>query len=140
MRESVSIIKQVLVCLTEMNNNKNLSENNSAASFKYYDERIVAPRRSNMKLFMESLIHHFKFFTEGFVIPEGSIYKAIESPKGEFGVYLISDGSSRPFRCKIKSPGYLHLQGLNMMVKGHMLADVVTMIGTQDVVFGEIDR
>ncbi len=89
---------------------------------------------------MESLIHHFKFYTEGFSVPVGETYTAVEAPKGEFGVYLVSDGSSRPYRCKIRAPGFLHLQALNMMSKNHMLADVVTIIGTQDIVFGEIDR
>lgn len=104
------------------------------------DFKIVSPRRQDMKTYMESLIHHFKLYTEGFVVPKGQTYCAVESPKGEFGVFLVSDGTSRPYRCKIKSPGFLHLQGLNKMSCGHMLADVVTIIGTQDIVFGEIDR
>lgn len=132
MRESLIIMKQCLNFLTSpIVSNLDIKSGN----YKY-----VSPKRAEMKGFMESLIHHFKFFTEGFVVPEGVSYKSIESPKGEFGVFLVSDGSSRPFRCKIKSPGFLHLQGLNMMAKGHMLADVVTIIGTQDIVFGEIDR
>jgi len=93
-----------------------------------------------MKRSMESLIHHFKFFSEGFHPPIGHTYKAVEAPKGETGVFLMSDGTSRPYRCKIRAPGFMHLQGLNYMVRGHMLADLVTIIGTQDIVFGEIDR
>ena len=89
---------------------------------------------------MESLIHHFKLYTEGVVVPFGETYTATEAPKGEFGVYLVSDGSNHPYRCKIKAPGFSHLQGLNFMAKSHMLADVVTIIGTQDIVFGEVDR
>jgi len=89
---------------------------------------------------MESLIHHFKFFTEGYRVPKGNIYKSTEAPKGEFGIYLVSDGSNRPYRCKIKAPGFLHLSALEYLTKGHMLADVVTVIGTLDIVFGEVDR
>ena len=93
-----------------------------------------------MKKSMEALIHHFKLFTEGYKVPAGEVYRAVEAPKGEFGVYLYSDGTSRPYRCRIKAPGFAHLQGLEMLSKGHMLADVVTIIGSLDVVFGEIDR
>ena len=92
-----------------------------------------------MLLFQE-LIHHFKLFTEGFHVPEGEAYAAVEHPKGEFGIYLVSDGANKPYRLKIRAPGYAHLQGLNEMAKGHMIADAVTIIGTQDIVFGEIDR
>jgi len=104
------------------------------------DNKIIPPYRLQMKRSMESLIHHFKLYSEGFHTPLGHIYKAIEAPKGETGVFLMSDGSSRPYRCKIRTPGFMHLQGLNYMVRGHMLADLVTIIGTQDIVFGEIDR
>ena len=93
-----------------------------------------------MKQDMEELIHHFKLFTEGFSLPRGEVYSAVEAPKGEFGVYLIGNGVTNPFRCKIKAPGFGHLQALNEMCKGHLLADVVTIIGTQDIVFGEVDR
>jgi NADH dehydrogenase (ubiquinone) Fe-S protein 2 len=93
-----------------------------------------------MKNSMESLIHHFKYYSEGINVPKGRTYTAIEAPKGEFAVYLVSDGTNRPYRCKIKAPGFLHLQGLDKMARGHMIADVVTIIGTLDVVFGEIDR
>jgi NADH:ubiquinone oxidoreductase subunit D len=89
---------------------------------------------------METLISHFKHYSEGVHVPRGFVYKAVEAPKGEFGVSLISDGTSKPYRCKIRSPGFFHLQGLDFMSKSHMLADVVTIIGTQDIVFGEIDR
>jgi NADH:ubiquinone oxidoreductase subunit D len=89
---------------------------------------------------MEALIHHFKLYTEGYTVPAGETYTAVEAPKGEFGVYLVSDGSSRPYRCKVKAPGFLHLQGLDFMAQGHLIADVVTTIGTQDIVFGEVDR
>jgi len=89
---------------------------------------------------MEALIHHFKLYSKGFTIDPNETYVSAEAPKGEFGVYLVSDGSNKPYRCKIKAPGFAHLQGLNFMSKGHMIADVVTIIGTQDIVFGEIDR
>jgi len=104
------------------------------------DQKICPPSRVDMKQSMESLIHHFKLYTEGFTVPAGETYTATEAPKGEFGVYLISDGTSRPYRCKIKAPGFGHLQALDFMSKGHMIADVVTIIGTQDIVFGEVDR
>ena len=93
-----------------------------------------------MKFSMESLIHHFKLFTEGLVIPKNDIYVSVEAPKGEFGVFLVSSGSNKPYRCKIKAPGFTHLQTLNFLSIGHMIADVVTIIGTLDIVFGEVDR
>lgn len=93
-----------------------------------------------MKSDMESLIQHFKVYSGGFLVPEGKVYVATEAPKGEFGVFLISDGTSEVYRCKIKAPGFLHLQGIDFMVKNHLIADVVTVIGTQDIVFGEVDR
>jgi len=104
------------------------------------DRKITPPSRAQMKESMESLIHHFKLYTEGFHVPASETYTAVEAPKGEFGVYLVSDGGNRPYRCKIRAPGFAHLQGLDFMAKDHMLADVVTIIGTQDIVFGEIDR
>jgi NADH-quinone oxidoreductase subunit D len=104
------------------------------------DRKLAPPRREEMKADMEALIHHFKLFTEGFCIPEGEAYAAVEHPKGEFGVYLISDGANKPYRLKVRAPGFPHLAALNEMVRGHMLADVVAVIGTQDIVFGEIDR
>jgi len=104
------------------------------------DRKLTPPSRTQMKQSMESLIHHFKLYTEGFVVPSGETYTAIEAPKGEFGVYLVSNGTNRPYRCKIRAPGFAHLQGLDFMSRHHMLADVVTIIGTQDIVFGEVDR
>ena len=122
--ESVKIINQ---CLNDMPN----------GPIKTDDAKIVSPSKGNMKQSMESLIHHFKYFTEGFsVLPEAY---ADEAPKENL-VYLVSDGSSKPYRCKIRAPGFYHLQGLNMMSAGHFLADAVTIIGTQDIVFGEVDR
>lgn len=104
------------------------------------DHKIAPPSREEMKEDMESLIHHFKLFTEGYCVPEGEVYAGIEHPKGEFGIYLISDGANKPYRLKARAPGFAHLAAMNEMVKGHMLADVVAVIGTQDIVFGEIDR
>ena len=104
------------------------------------DHKLVPPRREEMKEDMESLIHHFKLFTEGYCVPAGEVYSAIEHPKGEFGIYLISDGANKPYRLKVRAPGFVHLSAMNEMVEGHMLADVVAVIGTQDIVFGEIDR
>jgi len=127
MYESLNIIKQCF-------------QNISNGPIKIDNRKIVAPDRVEMKYSMESLIHHFKLFTEGFNVPKNETYACVEAPKGEFGVYLVSDGSNRPYRCKIKSPGFLHLQSLDFMAKDHMIADVVTIIGTQDIVFGEIDR
>ena len=104
------------------------------------NHKIAPPSRVQMKTSMEDLIHHFKLFTEGFHVPEGEAYAAVEHPKGEFGIYLISDGANKPYRLKIRAPGYAHLAGLDEMSRGHMLADVVAILGTQDIVFGEIDR
>ena len=104
------------------------------------DAKLIAPRRETMKRDMESLIHHFKLFTEGYCVPQGEAYAAVEAPKGEFGIYLISDGANKPYRLKIRAPGFVHLSALDEMCRGHMLADVVAVIGTQDVVFGEVDR
>jgi NADH-quinone oxidoreductase subunit D len=104
------------------------------------DHKVAPPARIEMKDDMESLIHHFKLFTEGYCVPEGEAYAAVEHPKGEFGVYIVSDGANKPFRVKVRAPGFAHLAALNEMVTGHMLADVVAVIGTQDIVFGEIDR
>jgi NADH-quinone oxidoreductase subunit D len=104
------------------------------------NSEVSPPKRADMKDNMEALIHHFKLFTEGYCLPEGEVYRAVEHPKGEFGIYLVSDGANKPYRVKIRAPGFPHLASMNEMVKGHMLSDVVTIIGTQDVVFGEIDR
>ncbi|XP_067126527.1 NADH-ubiquinone oxidoreductase 49 kDa subunit [Centruroides vittatus] len=127
MRQSLNIIDQ---CLNQM----------PAGEIKVDDHKIVPPKREEMKSSMEALIHHFKLFTEGYQVPPGATYTAVEAPKGEFGVYLISDGSSRPYRCKIKAPGFAHLAAIDHIGKRHLLADIVAIIGTLDVVFGEIDR
>ena len=111
-----------------------------AGLIKYDDKKVTPPSRIEMKNSMESLIHHFKYYSQGFDIPKGSSFTTVEAPKGEFGIFLKSDGSSKPYRCHIKAPGFMHLQGLPFMSKGHMIADIVTIIGTQDIVFGEIDR
>ena len=127
MIESVKIIRQ---CLAQMPN----------GSVKAQNFKISPPTRDEMKTSMEALIHHFKHFTEGFHVPAGEVYVAVEAPKGETGVYLVSQGGPKPYRCKLRAPGFAHLQGLDFMSRGHLLADVVTIIGTQDIVFGEIDR
>uniref|UniRef100_A0A2H4WYZ6 NADH dehydrogenase [ubiquinone] iron-sulfur protein 2 n=1 Tax=Ophiorrhiza mungos TaxID=43537 RepID=A0A2H4WYZ6_9GENT len=127
MRQSVRIIVQ---CLNQM----------PSGIIKADDRKLCPPSRSRMKLSMESSIHHFELYTEGFSVPAPSTYTAVEAPKGEFGVFLVSNGSNRPYRRKIRAPGFAHLQGLDSMSKHHMPADVVTIIGTQDIVFGEVDR
>lgn len=127
MRESLKIIYQ---CLNQI----------PQGSILVDDSKVVLSSRALFKNSMESIIHHFKLFSEGFQVPSGETYTSTEAPKGEFGVFLVSNGSNRPYRCKIKAPGFGHLQALDFMVKGHMIADVVTVIGTQDIVFGEIDR
>ncbi|HUJ48092.1 MAG TPA: NADH-quinone oxidoreductase subunit D, partial [Rhizomicrobium sp.] len=104
------------------------------------DHKVVPPKRGEMKHSMEALIHHFKLYTEGYRVPEGEVYAAVEAPKGEFGVYLVSDGSNKPYRCKIRAPSFPHLQAMDYMCKGHMLADVSAVLGSLDIVFGEIDR
>jgi NADH-quinone oxidoreductase subunit D len=104
------------------------------------DRKISPPRRGEMKDSMEALIHHFKLYTEGYKVPAGETYTAVEAPKGEFGVYLISDGTNKPYRCKIRAPGFPHLAALDMMTRGHQLADMSANIGSLDIVFGEIDR
>jgi NADH dehydrogenase (ubiquinone) Fe-S protein 2 len=127
MKESLKIIEQ---CINQMPN----------GLIKSTDKKFTPPSRTDFKQSMESLIHHFKIYTQGFIIPFNETYTASEAPKGEFGVYLISNNTNRPYRCKIKAPGFAHLQALNHMSKGHLIADVVTIIGTQDIVFGEVDR
>jgi NADH-quinone oxidoreductase subunit D len=104
------------------------------------DKKVVPPKRAEMKRSMEALIHHFKLYTEGFHVPKGEVYAAVEAPKGEFGVYLVADGSNRPYRCKIRAPGFAHLQAMDFLNRGHMLADVSAILGSIDIVFGEIDR
>ena len=127
MRQSIRIIGQ---CLSEIPSGPVTVENN----------KISPPKRADMKTSMEALIHHFKLYTEGYHVPPGETYTAVEAPKGEFGVFLVSDGSNKPYRCKIRAPGFAHLQGLDFMVKGHQLADVVACIASMDIVFGEVDR
>lgn len=127
MRQSLRIIKQ---CLDHM----------PSGLVRVDNKKVLSPTRAEMKQSMEALIHHFKLYSEGFGVPAGNVYAAVEAPKGEFGVFLVANGASRPYRCKIKAPGFLHLQGLDFMSRDHLLADVVTIIGTQDIVFGEVDR
>ncbi len=127
MRESVKIIKQ---CLAQM----------KPGPIKTLDNKIAPPKRAEMKRSMEALIHHFKLYTEGYHVPAGATYTAVEAPKGEFGVYLVADGTNRPYRCKIRPTGFAHLQAIEVMAKRHMLADTVAIIGSIDIVFGEIDR
>lgn len=127
MRQSVNII---LECLNSL----------KPGPVQTDDRKITPPSRKEMKESMESLIAHFKHYSEGFSVPAGETYTAVEAPKGEFGVYLVSNQKNKPYRCKIKAPGFSHLQGLDMMSQGHMIADAVTLIGTMDLVFGELDR
>ena len=127
MRESIKIIRQ---CLEKMPRGPVSSD----------DRKVTPPPRGEMKRSMEALIHHFKLYTEGFHVPAGEVYSAVEAPKGEFGVYLVADGTNRPFRCKIRAPGFAFLQATEFLSKGHMLADVVAIVGSMDIVFGEIDR
>ena len=128
MRQSIGIIKQVIAKL-EVEKGDVLARG-----------KLTPPKRAEMKTSMEALIHHFKLYTEGFHVPAGEVYSAVEAPKGEFGVYLVSDGSNKPYRAKIRAPGFPHLQAMDFITKGHQLADVAAIIGTLDVVFGEIDR
>jgi NADH-quinone oxidoreductase subunit D len=129
MRQSNRIIRQCVQWLRE---------NPGPVMIQHY--KIVPPSRVEMKDDMEALIHHFKLYTEGYCVPEGEVYAAIEHPKGEFGCYLVSDGANKPYRVKLRPPGFVHLSALDELVRGHMLADVVAVIGTIDVVFGEVDR
>ena len=126
-KQSVQLIQQ---CLNDMPNGPVSS----------LDRKIVPPKRAEMKQSMEGLIQHFKLYTEGYKVPEGEVYAAIEAPKGEFGVYLVSDGSNKPYRCKIRAPGFAHLQAMEFLTKGHMLADIPAILGSLDIVFGEVDR
>ncbi len=127
MHESARIMKQCIAMMPE-------------GPVMSTDNKITPPRRSDMKTSMEALIHHFKLYTEGFHVPAGEVYTCVEAPKGEFGVYLVSDGSNKPYRCKIRAPGFPHLAAMNYLNKGHMLADVSAILGSLDIVFGEIDR
>ena len=127
MRESVKIIIDAI-------------KNMPTGPVKSVDGKITPPKKKDLKDSMEALIHHFKLFSEGFRVPKGQIYTAVEAPKGEFGVYLISDGSNKPYKCKIRAPGFSHLQAMDYLLKGHMLADVPAVLGSLDIVFGEVDR
>ena len=127
MRQSVEIIK---TCIDKM----------PSGPVKNIDGKITKPPKKDLKNSMEALIHHFKLFSEGYRVPKGEIYTAVEAPKGEFGVYLISDGSNKPYKCKIRAPGFSHLQAMDYLMKGHMLADVPAVLGSLDLVFGEVDR
>jgi len=127
MRQSLRIMRQCLEHMPE-------------GPIKVDDNKIAPPKRAEMKRSMEALIHHFKLYTEGYHVPAGETYAAVEAPKGEFGVYLVADGTNKPYRCKIRAPGFAFLQAMDFMARGHMLADVVAIIGSMDVVFGEIDR
>ncbi len=129
MRESIKIMQQAIVKLGECKGEDVLARG-----------KLTPPKRADMKTSMESLIHHFKLYTEGFHVPAGEVYAAVEAPKGEFGVYLVSDGSNKPYKAKIRAPGYMHLQSVDHITTGHQLADVAAIIGTIDIVFGEIDR
>ena len=127
MRQSANLIRQ---CIEKLPDGPVIAD----------DHKVVPPPRAEMKTSMEALIHHFKLHTEGFNVPEGEVYAAVEAPKGEFGVYLVSDGGNMPYRCKIRAPGFPHLQALEFMTRGHMLADIPAVIGSLDIVFGEVDR
>ena len=129
MRQANRIIQQCVAWLEE-----------NEGPVKVDDYKLTNPPRATVKDDMESLIHHFKFFSEGYHVPKGEVYSAVEHPKGEFGVYIVSDGSNKPYRMKVRAPGFPHLQAMDYMARGHMLADVVTILGTQDIVFGEVDR
>ncbi len=131
MRQSIRIMKQ---CLEKLN------RPDAQGPVSVTDHKIVPPKRGEMKRSMESLIHHFKLYTEGFHVPPGEVYAAVEAPKGEFGVYLVSDGGNKPYKCKIRAPGFAHLSAMDFLCRGHMLADVSSVIGSLDIVFGEVDR
>jgi NADH-quinone oxidoreductase subunit D len=129
MRQSVRIMKQ---CIAKLRT--------TPGPVTVEDNKIVPPRRDEMKRSMEALIHHFKLYTEGYHVPAGEVYAAVEAPKGEFGVFLVSDGSNKPYKCKIRAPGFAHLSAMDFLCKGHMLADVSAILGSLDIVFGEVDR
>jgi NADH-quinone oxidoreductase subunit D len=131
MRQSIRIMKQVIARLNSPAGQGPVSST---------DGKVVPPKRSEMKQSMEALIHHFKLYTEGYKVPAGEVYAAVEAPKGEFGVYLVSDGTNKPYRCKIRAPGFAHLSAMDFMTRGHMLADVSAILGSLDIVFGEVDR
>ena len=131
MRQSTRIMKQ---CIAKLN------APDGQGPVLVDDHKVTPPRRGEMKRSMEALIHHFKLYTEGFRVPEGEVYVAVEAPKGEFGVYLVSDGTNKPYKCKIRAPGFAHLQAMDFLCKGHLLSDVSAILGSIDIVFGEVDR
>jgi NADH-quinone oxidoreductase subunit D len=131
MRESVKIMKQAC---------DKLRQPDGQGPVMTANKKVAAPKRGEMKRSMEALIHHFKLYTEGFHVPAGEVYACVEAPKGEFGVYLVADGSNKPYRCKIRAPGFPHLAAMDHLNRGHMLADVSAILGSLDIVFGEIDR
>jgi NADH-quinone oxidoreductase subunit D len=131
MRQSVRIMKQ---CLEQLRSSE------GQGPIMIMDNKIVPPKRGEMKRSMEALIHHFKLYTEGFHVPAGEVYAAVEAPKGEFGVYLVSDGTNKPYKCKIRAPGFAHLQAMDFLCRGYMLADIAAIMGSLDIVFGEVDR
>ena len=131
MRQSIRIMKQVVALLSSPEGQGPVSST---------DGKVVPPKRGEMKQSMEALIHHFKLYTEGYKVPAGEVYAAVEAPKGEFGVYLVADGTNKPYRCKIKAPGFAHLSAMDFLCRGHMLADVSAILGSLDIVFGEVDR
>jgi NADH-quinone oxidoreductase subunit D len=131
MRESLKIMTQ---CVEQLSGKERVGPVSSM------DGKVVPPKRSEMKRSMEALIHHFKLYTEGYKVPAGEVYAAVEAPKGEFGVYLVSDGSNKPYRCRLRAPGFAHLQAMDWLCRGHMLADVSAVLGSIDIVFGEVDR
>ncbi len=131
MRQSIRIMKQV---------RRPAEFARRAGPVSSTDGKVVPPKRGEMKQSMEALIHHFKLYTEGYKVPAGEVYAAVEAPKGEFGVYLVSDGTNKPYRCKIRAPGFAHLQAMDFLCRGHMLADVAAILGSLDIVFGEVDR
>jgi NADH-quinone oxidoreductase subunit D len=131
MRQATRIMKQCV---------ERLSSESGRGPINSDDGKVVPPTRPEMKRSMEALIHHFKLYTEGYHVPAGEVYAAVEAPKGEFGVYLVADGTNKPYRCKIRAPGFAHLQAMDALTRGHMLADVTAILGSLDIVFGEVDR
>jgi NADH-quinone oxidoreductase subunit D len=131
MRQSVKIMKQCV---------EKLRSPAGQGPVTVDDQKIVPPKRGEMKRSMEALIHHFKLYTEGYHVPAGEVYAAVEAPKGEFGVYLVADGTNKPYKCKIRAPGFAHLSAMDFLCRGHMLADVSAILGSIDIVFGEVDR
>jgi NADH-quinone oxidoreductase subunit D len=134
MEEMVQSVKIMRQCIAK------LRASDGQGPVAVEDNKIFPPRRGEMKRSMEALIHHFKLYTEGFRVPAGEVYAAVEAPKGEFGVYLVADGTNKPYKCKIRAPGFAHLQAMDFMSRGHMLADVSAILGSLDIVFGEVDR